>query len=580
MALTKHVSQDKIEIVGEFKHVQVRTCTKVLEDGVELSSGFHRHVVSAGDDYSAESTEVQAICAAVHTDTVVAALAAHLAASAIPAGEQPMTKSATRVAADKVTFTQTEVTSAIAAGGLPSTTSASDPTISSNPPAVGHLWINSTSGEQYIATSVTAGANVWVNTGEGVGGIDPFVQTSYLVIAGGGGGADGNAGGGAGGYRNSYLSETSGGSSASESPASLAIGVVYTITVGAAGARGVGGGNDATDGGNSSLVGTGVSIISTGGAGGNYPTNGSQGGNGGSGSGDTWHNASRSTGGLGIAGQGTNGGTAGNAPTYYGGGGGGAGTAGTNGTSGIGTGGNGLASSITGSSVTRAGGGGGGSWANNAFANGGTGGGGSANGPTNGTTNTGSGGGGAGSSNSSSSGLRAGSSGGSGVVILRMLTSKYSGTSTGSPTVSTSGSDTILIFNGSGSYTAQEDYMAHFAQLNEVNTVVGVQVVDNSIITDADGVEQEDLGVTFLASLNSGGWWKQTSYNGSFRKNYAGVGFTYDAGRNAFIAPKPYPSWVLVEDNCQWEAPTAMPDDGQAYEWNEDTTTWKIIEGE
>ena len=79
--LEKHVSQDKIEIVGEFKHVQVRTCTKVLEDGVELSSGFHRHVVSAGDDYSNESAEVQAICAAVHTDAVVEAKAAHDAAA-------------------------------------------------------------------------------------------------------------------------------------------------------------------------------------------------------------------------------------------------------------------------------------------------------------------------------------------------------------------------------------------------------------------------------------------------------------------------------------------------------------------
>ena len=83
MALTKVVTQDKIEIVGEFKSVQVRTCTKVLEDGVELSSGFHRHVVSAGDDYSAESAEVQLICAAVHSDVVVAAYAAHVAASAL-----------------------------------------------------------------------------------------------------------------------------------------------------------------------------------------------------------------------------------------------------------------------------------------------------------------------------------------------------------------------------------------------------------------------------------------------------------------------------------------------------------------
>jgi len=80
MALTKTVTEDKIEIVGEHKHIQVRTCTKVLEDGVELSSGFHRHVVTAGDDYSGESTEVQAICAVVHTDAVIAAYQASLEA--------------------------------------------------------------------------------------------------------------------------------------------------------------------------------------------------------------------------------------------------------------------------------------------------------------------------------------------------------------------------------------------------------------------------------------------------------------------------------------------------------------------
>jgi len=84
MALTKVITQDKIEIVGEFKAVQVRTKTAVMEDGVELSSGFHRHIVTAGDDYSAESAELQAICGLVHTDSVVAAYAAHLAASALP----------------------------------------------------------------------------------------------------------------------------------------------------------------------------------------------------------------------------------------------------------------------------------------------------------------------------------------------------------------------------------------------------------------------------------------------------------------------------------------------------------------
>ena len=84
MALTKVITQDKIEIVGDYKTVQVRTKTAVMEDGVELSSGFHRHVVSAGDDYSAESAEVQAICTAVHTDAVVSAYAAHVAASSAP----------------------------------------------------------------------------------------------------------------------------------------------------------------------------------------------------------------------------------------------------------------------------------------------------------------------------------------------------------------------------------------------------------------------------------------------------------------------------------------------------------------
>ena len=81
MALTKEVTEDKIEIVGEFKAVQIRTCTKVLEDGVELSSGYHRHVVSAGDDYSNESPEVQAICQAVHTDAVIASYEASLETS-------------------------------------------------------------------------------------------------------------------------------------------------------------------------------------------------------------------------------------------------------------------------------------------------------------------------------------------------------------------------------------------------------------------------------------------------------------------------------------------------------------------
>ncbi len=86
MALEKVISEDKIEVVGEYRSVQVRTKTAVIEDGVELSSGYHRHVVQPGDDYSSESTEVQAICAAMHTDAVIAAYQAHIEAS-LPGGD-------------------------------------------------------------------------------------------------------------------------------------------------------------------------------------------------------------------------------------------------------------------------------------------------------------------------------------------------------------------------------------------------------------------------------------------------------------------------------------------------------------
>jgi hypothetical protein len=118
--------------------------------------------------------------------------------------------------------------------------------------------------------------------------------------------------------------------------------------------------------------------------------------------------------------------------------------------------------------------------------------------------------------------------------------------------------------------------MAHFAELNENNEVLRVVVIANSELLDENGNEQESLGVTFCNQLFSGTW-KQTSYNGNIRKNFAGVGFTYDVDRDAFIAPKPYASWVLNETTCQWEAPTAMPDDGNLYVWNEETTSWNQI---
>jgi hypothetical protein len=116
--------------------------------------------------------------------------------------------------------------------------------------------------------------------------------------------------------------------------------------------------------------------------------------------------------------------------------------------------------------------------------------------------------------------------------------------------------------------------MAHFAKLNESNQVISVEVISNEVITDSEGSEQEQLGIDFLTQLNGGGWYKQTSYNGTFRKNYAGVGYTYDSTRDAFIEPQPYNSWTLNEDTCLWEAPTLHPTDGLMYAWNEDTTTW------
>ena len=114
--------------------------------------------------------------------------------------------------------------------------------------------------------------------------------------------------------------------------------------------------------------------------------------------------------------------------------------------------------------------------------------------------------------------------------------------------------------------------MAHFARIDENNVVTQVVVVANKDTADADGVEKEHIGAAFLEKL-FGGVWKQTSYNGNKRKNYAGIGYTYDADIDAFVPPKPYASWVL-NDAAQWEAPVAMPDDGQMYSWDEDSQSW------
>ena len=125
--------------------------------------------------------------------------------------------------------------------------------------------------------------------------------------------------------------------------------------------------------------------------------------------------------------------------------------------------------------------------------------------------------------------------------------------------------------------------MATFAKIGLNNKVIEVLSVHNNELLDSNGVEQEQLGIDFLTGL-LGGTWKQTSYNTRggvhslegtpFRKNHASFGSTYDAVRDAFISPQPYPSWTLDEDTCQYEAPVAMPDDDKRYNWDEDTTNW------
>ena len=119
--------------------------------------------------------------------------------------------------------------------------------------------------------------------------------------------------------------------------------------------------------------------------------------------------------------------------------------------------------------------------------------------------------------------------------------------------------------------------MAHYAKLDENNVVTQVIVVDNKDTADANGVEKESIGVAFCERL-FGGTWKQTSYNGNFRKNYAGIGYTYNADLDAFVPPKPFASWVLNEETAQWNAPVPMPDDGNRYQWDEDTVSWKEVE--
>lgn len=115
--------------------------------------------------------------------------------------------------------------------------------------------------------------------------------------------------------------------------------------------------------------------------------------------------------------------------------------------------------------------------------------------------------------------------------------------------------------------------MAHFAELDSNNVVLRVIVVGDKDTADVNGNEVESIGVSFCQKL-LGGNWKQTSYNGNKRKNYAGAGYTYDAAIDAFVPPKPYPSWVLNNETAQWVAPVPMPTDDKKYTWDEATQSW------
>jgi len=120
--------------------------------------------------------------------------------------------------------------------------------------------------------------------------------------------------------------------------------------------------------------------------------------------------------------------------------------------------------------------------------------------------------------------------------------------------------------------------MAYFAQI-ENNIVQQVISISNNDAPDPAPSNSEPLGQAFIANvLKLGGTWKQTSYNGTFRKHYAGIGYTYDNVLDAFIPPQPYPSWILNQETCSWESPVPYPEDDNRYYWNEETGEWIEID--
>ena len=116
-----------------------------------------------------------------------------------------------------------------------------------------------------------------------------------------------------------------------------------------------------------------------------------------------------------------------------------------------------------------------------------------------------------------------------------------------------------------------------FAKIGLNNKVIDRVVVHNNELLDANNELNENLGISFLTNLTGWAIWKQSFKDGT-RKNQAGIGYTYDENRDAFIPPKPFNSWTLNETTCQWEAPVAYPDDGKKYEWNESTQQWDLNE--
>ncbi|NBP03745.1 MAG: hypothetical protein EBU90_27330 [Proteobacteria bacterium] len=115
--------------------------------------------------------------------------------------------------------------------------------------------------------------------------------------------------------------------------------------------------------------------------------------------------------------------------------------------------------------------------------------------------------------------------------------------------------------------------MAHFAKLDENNVVLAVHVVNNDVIT-VDGQESEQAGIDFLTELHGHPYWKQSSYNGTFRKRHAGIGYTYSQEHDAFIPNKVHPSWVLNQETLEWDAPIPHPQDGKDYKWDEVNQVW------